>query len=253
MNEAETRTNLILPALRKAGWGEVEGSKLKEEFRITQGRLIGGGKKAKPKYADYVLIYRNRILGIVEAKKAELDYTEGVGQAKEYAERLHVRYTYSTNGKRIYAIDMDEGTEGDVDSYPSPDELWAMTFPTENNWRDKLLSIPFEDKGGTWQPRYYQENAITKTLEAIADNKTRILLTLATGTGKTAIAFQIAWKLFKSKWTTKKDGLRTPRILFLADRNILADQAFNAFSAFDDGALIRITPEGIKKEGGSTH
>ena len=249
MNEEETKLNHITPAIQAAGWGSVEGSYIRMEFPITKGRLIGSGKRAKADSADYVLQYKGRNLAVIEAKRNDLDYGEGIGQAKSYAERLHVRYTYSTNGKRIYAIDMDEGTEGDVEAYPSPDELWAMTFPTENNWRDKLLSIPFEDKGGTWQPRYYQENAITKALEAIADNKTRILLTLATGTGKTAIAFQIAWKLFKSKWTTKKDGLRTPRILFLADRNILADQAFNAFSAFDDNALIRITPKGIKKHG----
>ena len=249
MNEEETKLNHITPAIQAAGWGSVEGSYIRMEFPITKGRLIGSGKRAKADSADYVLQYKGRNLAVIEAKRNDLDYGEGIGQAKSYAERLHVRYTYSTNGKRIYAIDMDNATEGDVETYPSPDELWAMTFPTENNWRDKLLSIPFEDKGGTWQPRYYQENAVTKALEAIADNKTRILLTLATGTGKTAIAFQIAWKLFKSKWTTKKDGLRTPRILFLADRNILADQAFNAFSAFDDNALIRITPKGIKKHG----
>ncbi len=249
MNEEETKLNHITPAIQAAGWGSVEGSYIRMEFPITKGRLIGSGKRAKADSADYVLQYKGRNLAVIEAKRDDLDYTEGVGQAKSYAQRLYVRYTYSTNGKRIYAIDMDEGTEGDVETYPTPDELWAMTFPTENNWRDKLLSIPFEDKGGTWQPRYYQENAITKALEAIADNKTRILLTLATGTGKTAIAFQIAWKLFKSKWTTKKDGKRTPRILFLADRNILADQAFNAFSAFEEEALIRITPRDINRRG----
>ena len=249
MNEEETKLNFVTPAVKAAGWGSVEGSYIRMEFPITKGRLIGSGKRSKADSADYVLQYKGRNLAIIEAKRDDLDYGEGIGQAKSYAERLHVRYTYSTNGKRIYGIDMDKATEGDVDSYPSPDELWDMTFPTENNWRDKLLSIPFEDKGGTWQPRYYQENAIAKTLEAIADNKTRILLTLATGTGKTAIAFQIAWKLFKSKWTTKKDGLRTPRILFLADRNILADQAFNAFSAFEEEALIRIKPKDIRKKG----
>ena len=249
MNEEETKLNYITPALQEAGWGSVEGSRIRMEFSVTKGRLIGGGKRSKADSADYVLQYRNRNLAVIEAKRDDLDYGDGIGQAKSYAERLHVRYTYSTNGKRIYAIDMDQGTEGDVDHYPTPDELWEMTFPTENNWRDKLLSIPFEDKGGTWQPRYYQENAITKALEAIADNKTRILLTLATGTGKTAIAFQIAWKLFKSKWTTQKDGIRTPRILFLADRNILADQAFNAFSSFGDGARVRITPKDIRKKG----
>jgi len=121
--------------------------------------------------------------------------------------------------------------------------------PLSAVWRDKLLSVPFEDRSGTWQPRYYQENAITKVLEAISNNEPRILLTLATGTGKTAIAFQIAWKLFQAKWNINKDGLRSPRILFLADRNILADQAFNAFSAFEEDALVRINPSDIKKKG----
>ncbi|MBU0710412.1 DEAD/DEAH box helicase family protein, partial [bacterium] len=110
-------------------------------------------------------------------------------------------------------------------------------------------SVPFEERGGTWQTRYYQENAITNVLEAIAKGQNRILLTLATGTGKTAIAFQIAWKLYHSKWNLRKDGERLPRILFLADRNILADQAFNAFSAFEEDALVRIRPADIRKKG----
>ncbi len=249
MNEEETKLNYVTPALQKAGWGEVEGSFIRMEFPITNGRLIGGGKRDKADSADYVLQYRGRNLAVVEAKREDLDYTAGVGQAKSYAERLQVRYTYSTNGKRIYGIDMLLGDEANVEAYPSPEALWEMTFATENSWRDKLLAVPFEDKGGTWQTRYYQENAIVKALEAVADDKTRILLTLATGTGKTAIAFQIAWKLFKSKWTVQKDGKRAPRILFLADRNILADQAFNAFSAFEEEALIRITPKDIRKKG----
>ena len=103
--------------------------------------------------------------------------------------------------------------------------------------------MPFETDGGKWDPRYYQHNAITKTLEAIADGRDRILLTLATGTGKTSIAFQIAWKLFQSKWSLTRQPDRRPRILFLADRNILANQAFNAFSAFPSDAITRIDPE----------
>jgi len=164
-----------------------------------------------------------------------LYYTDGVGQAKDYAERLDIRFTYATNGLKIYGIDMEEATEGDVSKYPTPDELWEMTYPTPKedykveiaDWKERLFAIPFEDRGGTWQPRYYQQNAIAKVLEAISEKKDRLLLTLATGTGKTAIAFQIAWKLFHAKWNLRRDGSRSPRILFLADRNILADQAFN--------------------------
>ena len=256
MNEQETRTEYILPALKLAGWSIVQDSRIREEFPISKGRLIGHGQRSKPDKADYVLQYRNRLLAIIEAKKRNSHYTEGVGQAKDYADKLQIRFTYSTNGLQIYGIDMQEGTEGDVTAYPTPDELWNMVFgaelvanPQQALVKENLLAIPFEDRGGTWQPRYYQENAVNKAIEAIAEKQNRILLTLATGTGKTAIAFQIAWKLFKGKWNIKNDGQRSPRILFLADRNILADQAFNAFNAFEEDALVRINPADIKKKG----
>lgn len=250
MNESETRAELIDPALLDAGWGKVEGSRIRREFPITKGRLKGyGGERTSTLSADYVLVYKNRNLAVIEAKKSDLAYNEGVGQAKDYAERLNIRYAYSTNGKRIYAIDMQEGQEEEIAKYPSPEALWEMTFPKEDTVLDKLFAVAFEDKGGSWQPRYYQNNAITKTLEAIAEEKKRILLTLATGTGKTAIAFQIAWKLFHAKWNLKGDFSRSPRILFLADRNILADQAFNAFGAFEEDALVRIDPADIRKKG----
>jgi type I restriction enzyme, R subunit len=256
MNEAQTKHDLIEPALREAGWGK-NGSRLRLEFPITKGRLIGQSRRATPLFADYVLEYKNRRIGVVEAKKRDIYYTDGVGQAKDYAERLNIRYTYATNGEQIYGIDLEEGTEGDVSKYPTPDELWEMTYPAPKeeykveiaDWKERLFSVPFEDRGGTWQPRYYQQNAIAKTLEAISEKKDRILLTLATGTGKTAIAFQIAWKLFHAKWNLRRDRSRSPRILFLADRNILADQAFNSFNAFDEDALVRIRPSEIKKKG----
>lgn len=254
MNEAETRAEHIDPALKAAGWGVVEGSRVLREHGITQGRLQGGGKRAKAEIADYVLVYRNTKLAVIEAKAWGKPYTEGVGQAKSYAAKLSVRYTYATNGQAIYGIDMQTGVEGDVAAYPSPDELWDLTFPAANAWRDRFAAIPFEDKGGTWQGRYYQDIAIERVLEAIASGRDRVLLTLATGTGKTFVAFQLAWKLFQSRWNVAdwKNGsepTRRPRILFLADRNILADQAYNAFSAFSDDALVRIDPADIKKKG----
>jgi type I restriction enzyme R subunit len=249
MNEAETRAEHIDPALKAAGWGVVEGSRILREHCITLGRLQGGGKRAKGDIADYVLVYRNTKIGVVEAKAWDKHYTEGVGQAKSYAAKLAVRFTYSTNGQQIYGIDMATGTEGDIAAFPTPDELWAQTFAEANAWRDRFAAIPFEDKGGTWQGRYYQDVAITRVLEAIASGRDRILLTLATGTGKTFIAFQLAWKLFQSRWNLSGEPIRRPRVLFLADRNILADQAYNAFSAFPDDALVRIDPADIKKKG----
>ena len=248
MNEAETRAEHIDPALKAAGWGVVEGSRVRREV-ITLGRIQGGGKRGKQDIADYVLEYRNRKLAVIEAKKWESPHTEGLGQAKHYAHKLTTRFAYATNGQRIYYVDMETGEEGDVPSYPTPDELWNRCFAKENQWRDNFASIPFKTTSGSTVARYYQEIAVNRALDAIAGGKDRILLTLATGTGKTLIAFQIAWKLFHSRWNLAKDGKRRPRILFLADRNILANQAYLAFSAFDDGVCIRIDPAQISKKG----
>lgn len=249
MNEAETRAEHIDPALKAAGWGAVNGSRIRREFNIAPGRIEGQGRRGKPLTADYVLEYRNTKLAVVEAKAWDEKLTEGVAQAKNYAGKLAIRYTYSTNGQGIYAIDMQTGKEGEVKAYPTPDELWDMTFAVQNAWRDRFAAIPYEDKGGSHPGRYYQDIAIERVMEAIADNRQRILLTLATGTGKTFIAFQIAWKLFQSRWNLTREPSRRPRILFLADRNILADQAYNAFSAFPEDAMVRIKPDDIKKKG----
>ncbi|WP_396194985.1 EcoAI/FtnUII family type I restriction enzme subunit R [Flavobacterium sp.] len=249
MNEAETRAELIDPQLKASGWGVIEDTKILREYNITAGRIQLGGKRAKPVIADYVLVYRGIKLAVVEAKSNELEVGEGVMQAKEYATRLQLKYTYAANGKEIYQIAMETATEGLVTSFPTPEELWDKVFAKANDWRDKFNAIPFELIDGSKGARYYQENAVTKTMEAIANDKDRILLTLATGTGKTFIAFQIAWKLFQTRWNSKKDGSRRPRILFLADRNILANQAFNSFSAFQEDALVRIKPSEIKKKG----
>ena len=252
LNEAETRAELIDPALADAGWGKISGSRVRREV-ITNGRLIGGGKRTKKDIADYVLVYRGQKLAVIEAKRVGLPDTEGVGQAKRYACMLQARFAYSTNGRGIYGIDMETGEEGYVPDYPTPEELWDACFAEQNFWRDRFATVPFEDKGGTWEARYYQHNAINRALEAIADGRNRILLTLATGTGKTFIAFQLAWKLFYSRWNLKawrgQENTRRPRILFLADRNILADQAYNSFSAFPEDALVRISPETIRKKG----
>ncbi|MCP4006437.1 MAG: DEAD/DEAH box helicase family protein, partial [bacterium] len=212
-NETETRAELIDPALKDAGWDVVDGSRVRREVIITLGRLQGAGTRAKQEIADYVLVYRNQKLAVIEAKRESAPVTEGLGQAKKYAQKLQTRFTFSTNGHGIYRVDMQTGDEGDIYRYPTPDELWDATFgesdAQERFWRNRFSAVPFEDKGGQWQARYYQHNAITKTLDAISQGQDRILLTLATGTGKTAIAFQIAWKLSHSRWnlTDCRNGL----------------------------------------------
>lgn len=249
MNEAETRAEHIDPALKAAGWGVVEGSRILREYPITLGRIEGLGRRAKPLIADYVLVYRNTKLAVIEAKAWDEELTEGVAQAKQYAGKLAVRFTYATNGQGLYGIDMETGKEGEWPNYPSPDDLWKRTFAKQDAWRDRFSAVPFEDKGGSHPSRYYQDIAVERVMLAMAENKPRILLTLATGTGKTFIAFQIAWKLFHSRWNLSREPSRRPRILFLADRNILANQAYNAFSAFPEDALVRIAPEDIRKKG----
>ncbi len=238
----------------------MEGSKVLREYNITAGKIQAGGGRGKREIADYVLVYKGIKLAIIEAKSSFCEVAEGVMQAKKYAEKLKLETTYNTNGKAIYQICMKSGEEGLVTDFLSPDELWNKTFPKGSHtepvevWREKFANVPFEDKSGSWQLRYYQEIAVQRTVEAIAQGKERILLTLATGTGKTAIAFQIAWKLFQTRWTVRQahrpnEPARRPRILFLADRNILADQAYNSFSAFPEDALVRIKPNEIKKSG----
>ncbi len=257
MNEAETRAEHIDPALKAAGWGVVDGSRVRREYAIAPGRIEGAGKRGKALTADYVLEYRNTKLAVVEAKAWDKPLTEGVGQAKDYAAKLAIRFTYSSNGQGIYAIDMHTGAEAEVAQFPGPEELWQRLYATQNIWRDRFAAVPFEDRGGYFQGRYYQDIAIDRVLAAIAEGRDRVLLTLATGTGKTFIAFQLAWKLYNSRWNLldHKSGAepqRRPRILFLADRNILADQAYNAFSAFEDaepGSLVRIAPDDIRKKG----
>lgn len=250
MNESETRAELIDPQLQKAGWGVVDGAKVRREYHITQGRIKSGGR-GKPTIADYILTYKGRQLAVVEAKSEEYGVGEGVAQAKEYAAKLQLAFTYSANGKEIYQINMLTGTEGLVANFPTPDQLWEQTF-APNEWEERFNPVPFEDISGTKPPRYYQEIAVNNALQAIAEDKNRILLTLATGTGKTTIAFHIVWKLYQTRWNLKRDASRRPRVLFLADRNILADQAFSEFtrySAFPDDALVRIKPDEIRRQG----
>ncbi len=208
-----------------------------------------GGTRAKPMIYNYILVYKNRKIGVIEAKCDQLEISEGVAQAKAYAHKLQIAYTYASDGKAIYEIAMGAKHEGLISAFPTPDELWQKTFSDQSDWKNRFDAVPFESVGGSKGVRYYQEIAVANTLNAIAADKQRVLLTLATGTGKTFIAFQIAWKLFQTRWNLKRDGARRPRILFLADRNILANQANNSFSAFPEDALVRISPKEIAKKG----
>tara|TARA_E500000318_G_scaffold61020_1_gene56618 strand:- start:421 stop:2763 length:2343 start_codon:yes stop_codon:yes gene_type:complete len=247
--EADTRAERIDPVLTAAGWGQ-NGSRVRREV-ICPGRIQSGGTRGRGLTADYVLIHKGQKLAVLEAKRAGISHRNGVGQAKDYATRLGSRFAYASNGLSWYQIDMMTGAEGDLDlPFPTPDELWDRTFATRNDWRERFGEVDFETDGGKWELRYYQHKAINAALEALAKGDHRILLTLATGTGKTSIAFQIAWKLFNAKWNLSGEPVRRPRILFLADRNILADQAYNAFSAFPNDAVTRIDPDTIRKNGG---
>ncbi len=254
MDETATRRKKIDPRLYEVGWEQVPQSEILTEqraYQIAPGHVSPLPQNRHPKKADYILEYRGKKLAVIEAKSDEKDVSEGVAQAKLYAEMLQIRFTYSCNGDEIWAIDMgvkDEkgnylvpSTEGPADSFPSPQELWAMTYPEEHPWRDKFNLCAF-NRGGGRMPRYYQENAINNVLNAIADGKKRILLTMATGTGKTYTAFQICWKLYETNWCNY--GVeRKPRILFISDRNILANQAKNDFEQFPEDAMERVTPE----------
>lgn len=248
VSEADTREELINPKLMECGWKTGGDIIVRREYPISKGKIIGMNTRTSKLSADYVLIYKNVKLAVVEAKKSTCSYTDGVAQAKQYAELLNIRFTYATNGSDIYQIDMETGKECQVDKYPTPEELWQMTYQQDNKIFNLLSAIPSKTDG-QFELRYYQENAINAAIKALSEGKKRILLTLATGTGKTCIAFQIVWKLMQAKWNIKNIGDRLPRVLFLADRNILADQAFNAFQAFPLNSLARITPDDIRKKG----
>lgn len=251
MNEADTRAELIDKQLEASGWvtNAETGVRVRREFNINDGEIRASGIRTGRLIADYILEYNNIKLAVVEAKSNELDVSEGVMQAKLYAQKLRLHSSYAANGKEIYEIDFKGNSEGIVSVFPSPQELWDRTFGKPNEWQERFNAVPFEDNNGTKQPRYYQELAVNRAVEAIANDEDKVLLNLATGTGKTFVSFQIAWKLFESRWTKQKDGKRQPRILFLADRNILANQAYLDFGAFDANALVRINPGDIAKRG----
>jgi type I restriction enzyme R subunit len=246
-NEATTRKELIDPLLERCGWGMnvTPDSQVLYEFRITDGQLIGGGRRAPAQFADYVLAYKNQKLAIIEAKKEEDDVTKGLEQVKKYARKLNLRFVYSTNGHGIYCFDMQDGRGYDAERYPTPSELYDMVFGKQEAVVQRVMNEPFyREKYG---PRYYQENAINIAVKGIAGGEDRALLTLATGTGKTFIAFQIVWKLFQARWNRRGNELR-PRVLYLADRNGLVEQAMGDFNPLEE-EIRRINGEVVRKSG----
>ena len=241
MNEATTRRELIDPQIRDARWGmnETVGSQVIAEYVFTDGRLIGAGQRGRQKKADYVLAYKNLKLAIVEAKSEDKEITDGLEQVKAYAESLNIRFVYSTNGHGIYFFDMKTGRGENVNSYHSPDELFNRTLEGHSEAQKAVLTEPFQRS--KFNPRYYQENAVNRAIESITAGDNRVLLTLATGTGKTTIAFQTVWKLYQARWSKRRDG-RRPRVLFLADRNVLVEQAMGDFNPLED-EIVRINGE----------
>ena len=249
-NEAQIRKDKIDPHLLETGWETKDGIKAFTEFPINKGQIQLGGSYGERKKVDYLLTKNGANLGIIEAKSTQETYREGIQQAKEYANLLDIRFTYASDGDNYYQIDTISGDEKLVDRLPTPDELWDMTFSDTTNWEMEFRKVPLKLHAEEKSFRYYQKIAVERTMRAIAENKKRILLTLATGTGKTFLAFQVAWKLYQTNWNNGEQTGSKPRILFLADRNILANQAFNAFDSFDESELKRISPESIRKNNG---
>ena len=246
LTESDTRAQYIDPSLANSGW---EGPLVLREFQITAGRIIGAGKRAEPSITDYLLEYKGKRLAVIEAKKWDLPHSEGVSQAIRDGNKLCLPFAFATNGQKIRQVNLVTGKEEDIDVFPTPDELWDLINEPKNELIDEFRSVDFESRGGTEPVRYYQQKAVENVLEGIAKGDKRLLLALATGTGKTKIAFHISWKLFQTRWNLQGDIKRRPRILFLADRNILANQAFNEFSPFPEDALVRIKPDEVRKNG----
>lgn len=249
LNEAETRAELIDPALTRWGWLRSSDTYLKREHYFAPGRIVGSGQPQKAMKVDYMLVHRGRKVAVLEAKSENEPLTEGLAQAKRYATKLGVRFAYCTNGLGYYEVDMITGAETEVDRLPTPEELWQRAHAGEPELASRLAAMPIDTQGGLYEPRYYQQSAIEAALDAIAEGRNRVLLTLATGTGKTFIASQIAWKLFQARWTPDPNVQRLTRVLFLADRNILANHAYNGFGVFDEDALLRMTPKQIAQRG----
>lgn len=237
-SEADTCRRYVTPKLYAAGWTD---DQICEQRFFTPGRIVVHGNTAtrRPgKRADYLLRYtRDIVLAVVEAKASYKNPADGLQQAKDYAQILGLKWAYSTNGQDIVEFDFTTGKETERTDFPSPSELWARQRSLQNLTADATAEqflTPFNLTTGK-EPRYYQEISINAAVRVFLQGQRRALLTLATGTGKTVVAFQICWKLWSSKWNTKGDPTRKPRILYLADRNFLVDDPKDKiFAPFGD-------------------
>ena len=248
-SEARTRKELIDPMLKAAGWCDQDWQ-IEWEYQITDGRIHFDGKTGRrgtPKKADYLLRYAPaKAIAVVEAKRESESHLEGTAQAKEYAKKLGIWFAYATNGIEIEFFDLKTGKQQNVKQFHTPTELWEMYLahagikPTKEKLNALLHDFYDESQlGKRRKPRYYQEMAVNGALEAIVNGKRRVLITQATGTGKTFTSLQLVYKLWKS-------GV-SKRTLFIVDRNLLADQAFQDFNnAFDKDSCYRMNPSDEK-------
>ncbi|HHY1227613.1 DEAD/DEAH box helicase [Campylobacter jejuni subsp. jejuni] len=243
-SEDDTRVKFIDAKLYDSSWNE---KNIKRNYYFTDGRKLLGGKRAQRKFADYLLRYEGNNLAIIEAKKFSKDPLDGLSQGIEYAKILNVPFVYSSNGEKIYEYNIRNHSGKYIDKFPSPKELFDRIYGNVKEWQYKLLTqnvmyIPQKEL------RYYQKIAIDKVIEAIINNKNRILLTLATGTGKTTIAFNLCYRLLEARWN-KENKDQKPKILFLCDRVSLRDQALGEFNPIESDCKA-ISAEEIKKNDG---
>ncbi len=238
MNEAETCRTLVRPKLEAAGWDNTP-HQVNEQTSFTDGRIVVAGSKAirrDQKRADFLLRYRRDVLlAVVEAKKLDKPPGTGMQQAKDYADILGVRFAYATNGREILEFDFFTGTERFLDAFPTPEDLWTRYKSGRGLTEPQALHFltPSYHLSGK-SPRYYQEIAINRSVQAVLQGRPRSLLTMATGTGKTVVAFQVCWKLWNARWN-RTGAYRRPKILYLADRNILIDDPKDkTFAPFGD-------------------
>ncbi|MBW1802092.1 MAG: DEAD/DEAH box helicase family protein [Deltaproteobacteria bacterium] len=250
LTEADTCTKYVLPKLIAAGWDD-EPHSFTEQRTFTDGRIIvtgGRPRRGKKKRVDYLLRYtRDFPIAVVEAKANYLKPATGLQQAKEYAEILGLKFAYSTNGTGIVEFDFTTGMETEIDGFPGPADLWERLRLAEDIDKEQAdrLHSPFYLEAGR-KPRYYQEIAINRAVQCIIQGKNRILITMATGTGKTLVAFQICWKLWTKRWN-RTGEYRRPKILYLADRNILVDDPKDkTFTPFGDARHKIENGEAIK-------